>query len=67
MLGHLEQMRVCCVEQNDMSMFKMECMQKALQQAQSNSSDNLRVRYLQVDIFIFLLHSLRALVAYSYY
>ncbi|XP_026741044.1 integrator complex subunit 3 homolog isoform X2 [Trichoplusia ni] len=41
-LGHLEQMRVCCVEQNDMSIFNMECMQKALQLAQSNSSDSLR-------------------------
>ncbi|PZC79911.1 hypothetical protein B5X24_HaOG215675 [Helicoverpa armigera] len=44
-LGHLEQMRVCCVEQNDMSIFNMECMQKALQQAQSNSSDSLRRQY----------------------
>ncbi|KAJ8714539.1 hypothetical protein PYW07_002764 [Mythimna separata] len=44
-LGHLEQMRVCCVEQNDMSIFNMECMQKALQLAQSNSSDSLRRQY----------------------
>ncbi|XP_037874354.1 integrator complex subunit 3 homolog isoform X2 [Bombyx mori] len=41
-LKHLEQMRMCCVEQDDMSIFNMECMQKALQQAQSNSSDSLR-------------------------
>ncbi|CAH0588030.1 unnamed protein product [Chrysodeixis includens] len=44
-LGHLEQMRNCCVEQNDMSIFNMECMQKALQLAQSNSSDSLRRQY----------------------
>ncbi|KAJ0175157.1 hypothetical protein K1T71_009298 [Dendrolimus kikuchii] len=44
-LGHLEQMRVSCVEQDDMSIFNMECMQKALQQAQSNSSDSLRRQY----------------------
>lgn len=44
-LGHLEQMRICCEEQNDLSIFKMECMQKALQQAQSNSSDSLRRQY----------------------
>ncbi|GBP60192.1 Integrator complex subunit 3 homolog [Eumeta japonica] len=44
-LGHLEQLRVGCVEQDDMSIFNMECMQKALQQAQSNSSDNLRRQY----------------------
>lgn len=44
-LGHLEQLRVCCVEQNDMSIFNMECMQKALHQALSNSSDNLRRQY----------------------
>ncbi|KAI5651402.1 integrator complex subunit 3 domain-containing protein [Phthorimaea operculella] len=44
-LGHLEQMRVLCVEQNDMSIFNMECMQKALQQSQSNSSDSLRRQY----------------------
>lgn len=42
-LGHLEQMRVHCVEQDDMSIFNMECMQKALQLSQSNSSDNIRV------------------------
>ncbi|KAJ2949698.1 hypothetical protein O0L34_g15629 [Tuta absoluta] len=44
-LGHLEQMRVLCVEQNDMSIFNMECMQKALQHSQSNSSDSLRRQY----------------------
>ncbi|XP_013140527.1 PREDICTED: integrator complex subunit 3 homolog [Papilio polytes] len=47
-LGHLEQIRVRCVEQNDMSIFKMECMQKALQQSQSNSSDSLRRQYSQL-------------------
>lgn len=36
-------MRVRCVEQDDMSIFNMECMQKALQLGQSNSSDSLRV------------------------
>ncbi|CAG4935167.1 unnamed protein product [Colias eurytheme] len=44
-LGHLEQIRVCCVEQNDMSIFNMECMQKALQHSQSNSSDSLKRQY----------------------
>lgn len=44
-LGHLEQLRVCCVEQDDMSIFNMQCMQKALQQAQSNSSDSIRRQY----------------------
>ncbi|XP_013183853.1 integrator complex subunit 3 homolog [Amyelois transitella] len=44
-LGHLEQLRLCCLEQDDMSLFNMQCMQKALQQAQSNSSDSLRRQY----------------------
>ncbi|KAI8434233.1 hypothetical protein MSG28_012338, partial [Choristoneura fumiferana] len=44
-LGHLEQMRVNCVEQDDMSIFNMECMQKSLQLSQSNSSDSLRRQY----------------------
>ncbi|CAG4944150.1 unnamed protein product [Parnassius apollo] len=47
-LGHLEQIRVCCVEQDDMSIFNMECMQKALQQSQSNSSDSLRRQYSEL-------------------
>ncbi|XP_021205966.2 integrator complex subunit 3 homolog isoform X1 [Bombyx mori] len=47
-LKHLEQMRMCCVEQDDMSIFNMECMQKALQQAQSNSSDSLRRQYSEL-------------------
>ncbi|CAK1542138.1 unnamed protein product [Leptosia nina] len=48
-LGHLEQIRVCCVEQDDMSIFNMECMQKALQQSQSNSSETLKRQYM--DLF----------------
>ncbi|KAL4704469.1 hypothetical protein ACJJTC_019568 [Scirpophaga incertulas] len=48
-LAHLEQMRVSCVESDDMSIFNMECMQKALQQAQSNSNDSLRKQYM--DLF----------------
>ncbi|CAG9790877.1 unnamed protein product [Diatraea saccharalis] len=48
-LAHLEQMRVSCVENDDMSIFNMECMQKALQQAQSNSSDSIRKQY--IDLF----------------
>lgn len=44
-LGHMEQIRVFCSEQDDMSIFKMECVQKALLQAQSNSSDSLRNQY----------------------
>ncbi|XP_072938323.1 integrator complex subunit 3 [Epargyreus clarus] len=47
-LGHLEQIRVYCVEQDDMSIFNMECMQKALQQSQSNSSDSLRKQYSEL-------------------
>ncbi|XP_023951765.1 integrator complex subunit 3 homolog [Bicyclus anynana] len=47
-LGHLEQIRVCCVDQNDMSIFNMECMQKALQQSQSNSSDSLKRQYSEL-------------------
>lgn len=47
-LGHLEQMRICCVEQNDMSIFNMECMQKALQHAQSNTGDSLRRQYTEL-------------------
>ncbi|CAH2049377.1 unnamed protein product, partial [Iphiclides podalirius] len=47
-LGHLEQIRVCCVEQDDMSIFKIECMQKALQHSQSNSSDGLRRQYSEL-------------------
>ncbi|XP_068622416.1 integrator complex subunit 3 homolog [Battus philenor] len=47
-LGHLEQIRVCCVDQDDMSIFNMECMQKALQQSQSNSSDSLRRQYSEL-------------------
>ncbi|KAL0821075.1 hypothetical protein ABMA28_005706 [Loxostege sticticalis] len=47
-LGHLEQMRVHCVEQDDMSIFNMECMQKALQLSQSNSSDNIRKQYSEL-------------------
>lgn len=31
------------MDQDDMSIFNMECMQKALQHSQSNSSDSLRV------------------------
>ncbi|XP_047996215.1 integrator complex subunit 3 homolog [Leguminivora glycinivorella] len=49
-LGHLEQMRVYCVEQDDMSIFNMECMQKSLQLAQSNSSDSIRRQYS--DLFL---------------
>ncbi|XP_047532470.1 integrator complex subunit 3 homolog isoform X2 [Vanessa atalanta] len=44
-LGHLEQIRICCVDQDDMSIFNMECLQKALQQSQSNSSDSLKRQY----------------------
>ncbi|XP_075979679.1 integrator complex subunit 3 [Anticarsia gemmatalis] len=44
-LGHLEMLRVHCVNQNDMSIFNLECMQKALQLAQSNSTDSLRRQY----------------------
>ncbi|VVC95246.1 unnamed protein product [Leptidea sinapis] len=44
-LGHLEQIRMCCVEQDDLSIFNMECIQKALQQSQSNSSDTLKRQY----------------------
>ncbi|XP_034833377.1 integrator complex subunit 3 homolog [Maniola hyperantus] len=47
-LGHLEQIRVCCVEQDDMSIFNMECMQKALQQSQSNSSDSIKRQYSEL-------------------
>ncbi|KAI8434241.1 hypothetical protein MSG28_012338 [Choristoneura fumiferana] len=47
-LGHLEQMRVNCVEQDDMSIFNMECMQKSLQLSQSNSSDSLRRQYSEL-------------------
>ncbi|KAM3965550.1 integrator complex subunit 3 [Aphomia sociella] len=47
-LGHLEQLRVCCVQQDDMSIFNMQCMQKALQQAQSNSNDSLRRQYSEL-------------------
>ncbi|XP_022131165.2 integrator complex subunit 3 homolog [Pieris rapae] len=48
-LGHLEQIRICCVEQDDMSIFKTECLQKALQHSQSNSNDNLKRQYM--DLF----------------
>ncbi|XP_041980824.1 integrator complex subunit 3 homolog [Aricia agestis] len=47
-LGHLEQIRICCVDQDDMSIFNMECMQKALQQSQSNSSDSLKRQYSEL-------------------
>ncbi|XP_048484397.1 integrator complex subunit 3 homolog [Plutella xylostella] len=49
-IGHLEQLRLCCVAADDMSIFNMVCMQKALQQASGNSSDTLRRQYS--DLFL---------------
>jgi hypothetical protein len=52
-LGHLEQMRVCCFRQNDMSFYNLDSMRKALQQAQTNSNDAVKVHYY-IIVFEFI-------------